>query len=47
MYSQYINGHLGRGVRRELPSCVTTNIRKVFPNENTGLPYTGFIIEDE
>jgi hypothetical protein len=45
MYSQYINGYLGRGVRRELPSCVLANIRKVFPNENSG-PYTGFIIED-
>ena len=47
MFSQYINGYLGRGVRRELPSCVLTNIRKVFPNESSGKGYTGFKIEDD
>ena len=47
MYSQYINGYLGRGVRRELPSCVITNIRKVYPNEDSEVDFVGFKNEEE
>ena len=42
IFSQYINGHLGKGVQVELPSCVVENVRESFPNEHVDEKYLGF-----
>jgi hypothetical protein len=46
MFSQYINGYLAKGVTKELPPCVLTNIREAFLNESSGVKFIGFKIYD-
>jgi hypothetical protein len=40
-FSQFINGHLGKGIRVQLPSCVVEKVRAAFPNEDDQ-KYLGF-----
>lgn len=39
-FTMLIEGHLGRGIRKKLPECVTTEIQDSFPAEDD--KYTGF-----
>ena len=41
IFSQYVHGYLGKGVRKQLPSCVLENVRKLFPAEESE-EYMGF-----
>ncbi|XP_063959319.1 uncharacterized protein LOC135154986 [Lytechinus pictus] len=40
IWSDYLHGYMGKGVRRPLPACVVTRVRQEFPEE-TGV-YVGF-----
>ena len=40
--SSEMNGYLGKGVRKELPSCVVTKIRETYPNEDEKKGYMGY-----
>ncbi|XP_063959126.1 P2X purinoceptor 7-like [Lytechinus pictus] len=40
LWSDYVHGSMGKGVRRPLPACVVTRVRQEFPEE-TGV-YVGF-----
>lgn len=44
-FTSWVHGRLGSGIRKIIPSCIVSAIRRKFPEE-TGI-YTGFIEGDE
>ena len=42
LFSIAINGSMGKGNRKPLPSCVVANVRKAFPNEDGSSRFMGF-----
>ena len=41
-FSNFIDGFLGKGIRRELPVRVVSGIKKKFPNTNKAIGHMGF-----
>ena len=44
-FTWWVHGHLGKTIRRVIPSCVVMNIRSAFPSKDGS--YTGYIVGDD
>ena len=44
-FTWWVHGHLGKTIRRVIPSCAVKKIRGVFPSEDGS--YTGYIPGDD
>lgn len=45
MFTYWVHGKLGQGVRKEVPACAVSKIRETFPDPN-GV-YVGFGMGDD